>query len=766
MFKTNRIKHSLRWLVLNLMFVTSLLALMPTINAAADTDRTPPYILSTSPANGALNIPTGNNITIKFSEKILPGPLATYNSISVLDAGGNPVAFVKNISGSTLVINPIDFLSTGTYYKVTIPTGALKDANGNKLRADYSFGFSTNQPEGDNTLMTNTTPTTNAPTSVTSITTPETTTTPVTNMTVNTPPIVNISSPANGASYTTGTSISFSGSASDIEDGNLSASLVWTSSCDGKIGEGPSFITTNLSSGTHSITTTATDSEGLSGSAQLIITVNTPAEGVSCDVLGMIPNDQTKGIFNYNKLITEVKKGTKINVNGTYYLQSPYSASSSENKVDAGLFLTGDSPANSKLILLGGLFFNIKGKALIENISIECPTTRFTYLINMDAPFVNEITIRNNYITGNIRMVSSSIPLNFNFVSTPCYVEKLIIDNNEFCDVYNNSGSPDIIRLIDTPVKSSYIRDNKITNFSYIFYDNSITNGHLFTDYLIQNNNAIIENNIVTCTDKYNPSAISMCSSMYYCFALIEGFSVECRNNVFEGFHVSNASDIVVYDNYFSVTTLLYENNTWKNNVNFTPGITNVDIMKSKFGSSVAGKKTERIYRNNKYIVETDYADRFGKDRFLLRKEINTWQTDIDSIIIEDNYFDMYILSFDYYGQMFKELYKFNRNTVTTYTTEHSVNTQAFAYIKEMKDESGNFITRDLIFTNNTITCVKYPFGAGIGTLNSYFIYKKTGSGDKTKVNFSNNNIDVPGLKLTASDIAAGINSNNVIKSY
>jgi hypothetical protein len=184
MFKNYRLKQKLCWLVLNLMFVTSLLASMPAMNSAAAADSMPPFISSTSPASGAYNIPIGNNISIRFSEKVLPGPTATYNSISVMDAGGNPVAFVKNISGGTLVINPVKYLSTGTYYKVTIPAGALKDANGNKMRTNYSFSFTTSTPMKDTNTNTTTPVTSTTPVSnVTSITPASDTTAPVTSAT-------------------------------------------------------------------------------------------------------------------------------------------------------------------------------------------------------------------------------------------------------------------------------------------------------------------------------------------------------------------------------------------------------------------------------------------------------------------------------------------------------------------------------------------------------------------------------------------------------
>ena len=88
----------------------------------------------------------------------------------------------------------------------------------------------------------------------------------------NTPPNVNITAPSNGASFPEGTSISFAGSANDAEDGDLTASLAWTSSLDGAIGTGGAFSAT-LSVGTHTITASVTDSGGLTGSALISVMV-------------------------------------------------------------------------------------------------------------------------------------------------------------------------------------------------------------------------------------------------------------------------------------------------------------------------------------------------------------------------------------------------------------------------------------------------------------------------------------------------------------
>ncbi len=91
--------------------------------------------------------------------------------------------------------------------------------------------------------------------------------------TIDNAPVVNISSPASGASFTSGESISFAGSASDVEDGDLSSSLVWMSSLDGQIGTGASFSTV-LSDGTHTITAEVTDSGANTSSDSIVVTVD------------------------------------------------------------------------------------------------------------------------------------------------------------------------------------------------------------------------------------------------------------------------------------------------------------------------------------------------------------------------------------------------------------------------------------------------------------------------------------------------------------
>ena len=95
----------------------------------------------------------------------------------------------------------------------------------------------------------------------------------------NSPPVVVILSPTDEARFEYGTNVVFSGSASDAEDVVVPASaLQWSSDVDGLIGNGATVQTAGLSEGTHQITLTATDSQGLSQSTGVSIIIYQPSD--------------------------------------------------------------------------------------------------------------------------------------------------------------------------------------------------------------------------------------------------------------------------------------------------------------------------------------------------------------------------------------------------------------------------------------------------------------------------------------------------------
>ncbi len=122
------------------------------------------------------------------------------------------------------------------------------------------------------------------------------------------PPTVSITSPGDGATFGSNTSISFAGTASDTEDGDISSNLSWTSDLSGPIGSGADFSTT-LSDGTHTITAAVTDSGGNTSSDSVTVTVSSPGGSISLAASGF----KTKG-HKYVDLTWSGASGNNVDV--------------------------------------------------------------------------------------------------------------------------------------------------------------------------------------------------------------------------------------------------------------------------------------------------------------------------------------------------------------------------------------------------------------------------------------------------------------------
>jgi len=94
-------------------------------------------------------------------------------------------------------------------------------------------------------------------------------------------PVVSITSPPNGSNFAEGSPVTFTGTAIDAQNNDLSNQLVWSSSIDGSIGSGSPVETNLLSLGTHSVTASVIDNNGNTGSKSITLTItstNTPPE--------------------------------------------------------------------------------------------------------------------------------------------------------------------------------------------------------------------------------------------------------------------------------------------------------------------------------------------------------------------------------------------------------------------------------------------------------------------------------------------------------
>ncbi|MBF0408091.1 MAG: Ig-like domain-containing protein [Candidatus Riflebacteria bacterium] len=110
-----------------------------TTGAAPDT--TPPTVISTDPASGAVDVPVNKKISAPFSEGM---DSSTINQTTFKMKGPGGISIPGTVSYAGMIAN---FAPTANYafnatYTVTITTGA-KDLAGNPLGADYVWSFTT-----------------------------------------------------------------------------------------------------------------------------------------------------------------------------------------------------------------------------------------------------------------------------------------------------------------------------------------------------------------------------------------------------------------------------------------------------------------------------------------------------------------------------------------------------------------------------------------------------------------------------------------------
>src|ERR1700733_377760 len=100
-----------------------------------------PTVVSTSPANGGINVLVAATISATFSDAMAP---ATINAttFTVTGPGTAPIAGTVTYAGGTATFTPTSDLPANTLFTATITTGAT-DITGGPLASNYSWSFMT-----------------------------------------------------------------------------------------------------------------------------------------------------------------------------------------------------------------------------------------------------------------------------------------------------------------------------------------------------------------------------------------------------------------------------------------------------------------------------------------------------------------------------------------------------------------------------------------------------------------------------------------------
>ena len=231
------------------------------------------------------------------------------------------------------------------------------------------------------------------------------------------PPVVTLSNPLNGHNADFSDAISFSGSATDPEDGALTgAALVWTSDIDGELGTGESFTSNTLSAGAHTITLTATDSEGLSASES--VTLNVAKAVLSMPVDLSIP--YTESATLPIQLVDIVAPTGGITFDVSFSVDGIVQAQGSsltipEGEIAANLTLDGIATGTTVVSVSNP---NVELKQ--TNIAVTASLNIVENSVNFSNSFPKEITVQLRSSGNPVAAPVGGIAVNFTAVDPDC----------------------------------------------------------------------------------------------------------------------------------------------------------------------------------------------------------------------------------------------------------------------------------------------------------------------------------------------------------
>jgi len=121
----------------------------------------------------------------------------------------------------------------------------------------------------------------------------------------NAAPSLTINAPANTVTVAVGTPVTFSGTASDQEDGTLTSRISWSSSLSGALGVGGT-ISATLPAGAHLVTAAVTDSGGLTTTRQVTVNVTSSTQNTPPTLTITAPNGDISTFLGWPVIFSAV----------------------------------------------------------------------------------------------------------------------------------------------------------------------------------------------------------------------------------------------------------------------------------------------------------------------------------------------------------------------------------------------------------------------------------------------------------------------------
>jgi hypothetical protein len=421
-------------------------------------------------------------------------------------------------------------------------------------------------------------------------------------------------------------------------------------------------------------------------------------DGIKASEAGMVPNSATSANKNATILHDILNKHGRIIIDDAYFMGSASITLAQKNIEIVGI-------DNAELIYNVSTTRVVFDSNKIDNFLLKNVTVTslndtgkllFMYNGTGNTNRINSITFENNVFNGNVsayRLIGSQ---STNPSTTRFGLSNFTFTNNK---IYNTRTT--FIMLKDIPFDTVKVNNNTVRNFDGIFIDATVTNGITFgTELRNQRDYLEIIGNSVMNDDSWFGST----ASVYHGFVIAEN-----KNTLFDSNHVEGLKSkgpVAIYDAYLSSDKVIYTNNLWKNNITFYPDKTTNTLIKAKTGYNAT-----RLYQNNVFIVEENFADRVGANKEYLYVGFIDINAKLDSFQIIGNKFDIYDLRFQISSREVEE-YVFKDNVMNAKYASGRM------FITKLVDKYQSRIE----FVNNTITIAQNTYRAATtNEANNYF---------------------------------------------
>jgi len=460
--------------------------------------------------------------------------------------------------------------------------------------------------------------------------------------------------------------------------------------------------------------------------------------GVLTSTMGLVPIDytnsttytntttQTIGRNNYSIIHGYLNSKQQIDVDGKYYLEAP---TGSTTQMLNGL-VAGDSVRirgvgdNHEFVIKRrvssyALFeFNVPVSIYVQNVDFEAghdipaPNENriFRYMIQQNWAttdfLIDEIIVRDCSFEGPIKIVVANATAPAGYAEDKLdpsrhVIDKVAIHNNTI----TNSAVLNGVVNIDNPyVKEFRVTNNTIRNsgWSIINFTNDNvgntdvdgTTDHNYPNrpslFYIDENEYINDDNFdmwLAWKDAQEDTSApwgdrstwwGSTTSLYFSFIVHKGaLDVVFTNNHIEGLNSwGTATKPVIYTAYLSGQRVLYENNVSKNIMLFDASKPLEGTEMFKFKAAYIYPDSNRIVRDNKFIIEEDFPERIlGAGKLgsmsqaeildMLSLRISHMNTPWETFVFENNFIDVPSL-FPYYISDFYSIqhFSFNNNII------------------------------------------------------------------------------------------------------